>query len=482
MKTTLLRAFFLGLSLLLLQNISTAQLDTIIVEQSSTGMINTCGEYYPQPEGTTTYRIYALLEDSTNHLSAMYALLEGPTMYFNTTTTFFNSEVGGALGGDHNSFICPYFPESGFDSFLTIGVETVSEPGSVLAAFTVPENPFADSFGLGAPGNSFFVQDGIVFATLDQPNSYPTGEDNRILLAQLTTDGDLGFQFALQIFPDVDNLQYYRYQVDIEEDYVSNDGAFHLFNGRNYGLYYQQGCTDETACNFNPDATHDNNKCEYPTCGDPNACNFDPEGSCTSSEACSYPGELNNNDCPENLILELPISSITASETPYVGSALLDLSSFAGQYVIAKASLLLSNQEGGLSEANLTINDIQYSELINPKSSFLEKNIGTVDFRSNPEEGVVLSVKDDSNDETAEEGGMYFMFLVPEYGSNSLSVSYSLSANTLDEAEANGLINFSLDVEEHFSFEVCPADINRDNLVNLSDLLELLNSYGQSCQ
>jgi hypothetical protein len=482
MKTTLLRALYLGLFFFLSQNISFAQLDTIIVEQSSTGMINTCGEYYPQPEGTTTYRIYALLEDSTNHLSAMYGLLDGPSMYFNTTTSFFSAVTGGPLGNGNNTGICQFVPEAGFASFLTRGIETNADPGVVLAAFTVPSNPLPNSFGPNSPGNSFFVQDGLVFSTNDQPNSFPTGEDNRILLAQLTTDGDLGFQFALQIFPDVENIEFYNYQVDIEEDYVANNGTTFMFNGRNYGLYYQQGCTDEAACNFNPDATHDNNKCEYPTCGDPNACNFDAESTCTSAEACVYPGELNNSDCPENLILELPISSIMASETPYEGTSTLDLSAYAGQYVIAKTSLLLSNQEDGLSEANLTINQINYGNLINPKASMMEKNIGSVDFTSNEESELTISLKDDSNDGMHEEGGMYYMFMVPENGASELSINYILSANTIQNASADGIINFSLDIEEHFPFELCPADINKDNLVNLSDLLELLNHFGQSCQ
>jgi len=45
------------------------------------------------------------------------------------------------------------------------------------------------------------------------------------------------------------------------------------------------GCTDNTACNFNPGALTDDGSCSFPGCNNPAACNFDPavlcnDGSC----------------------------------------------------------------------------------------------------------------------------------------------------------------------------------------------------------
>lgn len=480
MKTSLALRLTCYLVFFFSLNTAFAQLDTIIVEQSNQGLINTCDGVYPQPEGTTTYRIYALLEDPTDHLSAMYALLEGPSMYFNTTTSFFNSEVGGALGNQNNLGVCPFFPEAGFNSFLTIGMENGSDPGTVFAAFTNPQDPFSDSFSLGAPGNSFFVQDGVVFATVDQPNSYPSGEDNRILLAQLTTDGDLGFQFALQIFNEGNGDDVYIYQTDIEEDEVNESGTYHLFNGVNYGLYYQQGCMDESACNYNPDATHTNNRCEYATCSNSDACNYDPNSTCSSPEACIFPGELNNGDCPDNLILELPISSITGS--PFSGNTSLDLSEYAGQYVIAKAALLLSNQEEGLSEVELTLSQVNFNSLVDAKTSVYEKNFGSIAYSSAIGMGISLSLRDQSANSISEEGAVIFMFEVPEDGVLDLDLAYTLAANTIEGADANGLVNFNLSVIEHFSYSSCPSDINKDGITNLPDLLALLTNFGIPCQ
>ena len=77
-----------------------------------------------------------------------------------------------------------------------------------------------------------------------------------------------------------------------------------------------EGCTDDTACNFDPDATDDNGTCQPPEagydcagecladtdgdgvcdpfevsgCTDPSACNYDAEAT-DESGACSYPEE-----------------------------------------------------------------------------------------------------------------------------------------------------------------------------------------------
>jgi hypothetical protein len=40
------------------------------------------------------------------------------------------------------------------------------------------------------------------------------------------------------------------------------------------------GCTDETACNYNPEATFDDGFCLFPGCMSPVAANFDPEADC----------------------------------------------------------------------------------------------------------------------------------------------------------------------------------------------------------
>jgi hypothetical protein len=62
------------------------------------------------------------------------------------------------------------------------------------------------------------------------------------------------------------------------------------------------GCTDETACNYNPPANVDDGSCEYTSCAgctDATSCNFDAtatldDGSCLQSDACGVCGGDNS--------------------------------------------------------------------------------------------------------------------------------------------------------------------------------------------
>lgn len=61
------------------------------------------------------------------------------------------------------------------------------------------------------------------------------------------------------------------------------------------------GCLDIDACNYNPDATWDDNTCVFPGCTDSNSCSFDPEagcddGSCQIQPDVNCDGYVNVND------------------------------------------------------------------------------------------------------------------------------------------------------------------------------------------
>ena len=83
-------------------NYSISQSYCIRVEQIAThsGMVGT-----DNLDGMTTYRVYALLENSDDVLSAMIGDAEHPG-YFNTTTEFFQHNIGGVTpSGINPAFI-----------------------------------------------------------------------------------------------------------------------------------------------------------------------------------------------------------------------------------------------------------------------------------------------------------------------------------------------------------------------------------------
>jgi len=62
-------------------------------------------------------------------------------------------------------------------------------------------------------------------------------------------------------------------------------------------IYQVLGCTYPTACNYNPEATTDNNTCTFPGCNDLAACNYDPEAGCLLEGSCEYIDVNNNGQC-----------------------------------------------------------------------------------------------------------------------------------------------------------------------------------------
>ena len=55
------------------------------------------------------------------------------------------------------------------------------------------------------------------------------------------------------------------------------------------GAYILCGCTDDFACNYDPEATTDNGTCEYETCAgctDPSACDYDETATIEDGSCC----------------------------------------------------------------------------------------------------------------------------------------------------------------------------------------------------
>ena len=64
-----------------------------------------------------------------------------------------------------------------------------------------------------------------------------------------------------------------------------------------------EGCTDETAFNYNPDANTDNDSCiaVIEGCIDITACNYNPSAN-TSNDSCEYPETYYN--CDGNCLID----------------------------------------------------------------------------------------------------------------------------------------------------------------------------------
>jgi len=216
----------------------------------------------------TTYRVYVTTPGAGDFISSVSGDENNPS-YLRTTTSFSQSSVGGLTADLVNPLFFALFPDLATDSWLTIGIDQapVAGEGSISTAVAAGDS-WASNFedGGNLELNSFFG--GSWFALNNVSNGF-AGDDNRVLVAQLTTDGNITGSLYTQIFPGGDSSQ-------------------ELLLNLSFGTS-GCGCMDETACNYDAAAIYDNGSCEVNdecgVCDGPGSvyecgCNDIPEGDC----------------------------------------------------------------------------------------------------------------------------------------------------------------------------------------------------------
>ena len=244
----------------------------------------------------TTYRLYVTTPDAGDFVSSISGNVNNPS-FLRTTTSFAQSAVGGLTADLVNPLFFSSFPDLATDSWLTIGIDQApaAGEGSISTAVAAGDTWGADfEAGGNLEINSFFG--GSWFALNNVTNGF-AGADNRVLVAQLTTDGNVTGSLYTQIFPGGDSSQ-------------------ELLLNLTFGAT-GCGCTDDTACNYDATASYDDNdSCGYAEAGydcDGN-CLVDTDGDgvcdefevpgCMDTTACNY-DEFADNDDSSCYYLEL---------------------------------------------------------------------------------------------------------------------------------------------------------------------------------
>ena len=249
-------------------------------------------EEYATSEYGTTYRVYATFDAPTNELIAVYGTVseaQNAPLSVLSTTGFYNTGLGSNFGEFINPAFFSAFPEVEYDSWFTIGTENTNGDGGVGS---VGLEPYLEEFN---SGNGFTVDTFLGASWFVVPGSNTdaiAGDDNKVLVAQLTTDG---------VATLVMNFQY----DDLEGNSYNTDGLTVTFPE------VPSGCTDATACNYDAEAEVNDGSCAYPgdACDDGDAMTINDaytatcgcagdavvEG-CTDAAACNYDAAANVDD------------------------------------------------------------------------------------------------------------------------------------------------------------------------------------------
>ena len=264
----------------------------------------------------SAYRLYVNSNDLTDKFSAVFGN-DQDTLSIVTPDGIYNDALNSSWNASGiNSALFGFFPDLAYDSFATIGLDGPAAASGIAGA----EDPslVQDSalpttvsgyFQAGGTGLEVNTLTGASWYVLNTAGNALPDEDGRWLISQITTTGTISGVINAQIFPlgvGADQIQ-----VSIEFDGV---GTF------SEGGAVVPGCTDPTACNYDPAATEDNDSCEgipegfcdcdnntldaVGVCGgtcmmDDNAngiCDDSEVEGCTNPTSCNYNADANVDD------------------------------------------------------------------------------------------------------------------------------------------------------------------------------------------
>ena len=357
MKYTFTKLIITSLILLLNSQLSIAQLEKIIVEKyyvsDANDFTDTSGGIVPI--GSTTYRIYIDLAPGSI-LKKIYGDINHP-FEITSTEVFFNNILDGKSFGKDLTKVSLSENTVALDSWLTLGqvpriqgtktyygiLKNQDDDGSFIGGINNDGGSSLISTGLlvnndPSCGIPLTVADGIDTMTVT-PNNWDSGafdfqndstiygslvpkkefistsfilsnsgvtginpDSNQIIIAQLTTKGELSFKINLEIERLINC-------VPTLVKYVAKDTL--LVAGEIFSPFLSYpplcGCTNPDYLEYNSTyQCSDESACInliISGCMDTMACNFDANANFNLSDLCCYPGKCNNRDiavvCPE---------------------------------------------------------------------------------------------------------------------------------------------------------------------------------------
>lgn len=260
----------------------------------------------------TAWRIYVTTSNLNDVVLGALGSAEGAT-FLSTSSSFYQHPEGSALASTITPELLSEHPELIFDSWLTVGLAQAATAPNASNATLSGASIWSTLFEFG---EDIFLGNSMP-GGWNVPNAAGNaiaGNDHRVLLAQLTTDGELSGSITVQVIPYgssepiaitltftppvcgcMDSLA-----CNFDSAALYDDGSCYfsqpwrdcddicLIDTDGDGVCDEEeiiGCMDPTSPDYNPDAT-DEGTCSIVGCTYDQASNFNPEanvddGSCT---------------------------------------------------------------------------------------------------------------------------------------------------------------------------------------------------------
>lgn len=253
-------------------------------------------------QGFNTYRVYLNVDNPTTELVSIFGVVDSGSntpLEISSVGSFFQAGLGGLMASDINPVLFPFLPELEYDSWLTIGVE----PGAgTLYTIGIPNGSF-DEDGL-------VINDIIGGLVYTIPGLLPeaiAGADQKILIGQFTISGTASLLLNLQVMYEGQSTNINGIQLTFPDAFIGcNDAAacnYDPLATNDPSLCTFPTCNIPAACNYDPSgACFDEDICILPDgCTNPIACNYAAsavcdDGSCILPDGCTDPAAVNYND------------------------------------------------------------------------------------------------------------------------------------------------------------------------------------------
>ena len=189
--------------------------------------------------GYTTYRFYIETSSATDRVASIYGNSTDPLLLSSSAGLFFNSQyANGSTGDGLDPSMVAAFPETEFDSYVTIG--RTANAGFSADPIAISEDPaqqWSSAFlFFGANAGQNIAINTTTGGSWSLPASAPeavAGADLRVLVMQITAPGDLSGTLNAAI-------------------HVGGNPAntVHIAEAFNTAAALPAGCTDPAACNY----------------------------------------------------------------------------------------------------------------------------------------------------------------------------------------------------------------------------------------